>query len=54
MLQNSASTLNQLAVRDKNTNEIKSFKGSEANFRKKVQETIDTYNTLIEKKENLM
>lgn len=50
MLQNSASTFNQLAVRDKDTQQIISFKGSESNFKNKVNEIINEYKLLIEKK----
>jgi predicted nucleic acid-binding Zn-ribbon protein len=56
MLQNSASTLNQLALRENEDDlaQITWFKGSEANFKAKVQETIDIYDEIIRKKEALI
>lgn len=56
MLQNSASTLNQLALRENedDPNQITWFKGSTANFKAKVQATIDRYEEIIAKKEALI
>ena len=56
MLQNSASKLNQLAIRDDKSdpNKITGFNGSEQNFRAKVKEMIDIYNEKIKQKEEQM
>jgi len=56
MLQNSASALNQLALRedDDDPNRITWFRGSEANFKRKVKETVDEYEKIINKKKKLM
>lgn len=50
MLQNSASVLNQLAIRDEETNRIKGFRGSEEWFKRAVQDTIDRYDEIISNK----
>jgi hypothetical protein len=56
MLQNSASALNQLALREdeKDPNRITWFRWSEANFKKVIQKTIDEYNTIINRKKEVM
>jgi len=53
MLQNSASKLNQIAIRDDDddVNRITWFKGSEKNFKAVIQETINEYNRIIKLKE---
>lgn len=56
MLQNSASKLNQLAIRDdeKDPNRITGFNGSEENFKAKVKEMIDLYDEKIKQKNEQM
>lgn len=52
MLQNSASKLNQIAIRDDvdDTNRITGFRGSEKNFKARVREMIELYDEKIMQK----
>jgi hypothetical protein len=49
MLQNSASKLNQLSIRDKDTNRIKWFRWSEDNFKRLVGDIITDYEDRVER-----